>query len=111
MCATGPPNEVIPRRSAARKTSPTDPVTVGRARLPERLVRTGESVCGTCEDEQQVGEPVQVDRDERIDVVLPGRDERLTLGAPTDGPGNVKPGRDGCASGQHEALQLGQRAR
>ena len=69
MCATGPPNEVSPRRSAARKTSPADPVT-RRARLPERLVRAGERVGGAREDEQQVGEAVQVDRDERVDVVL-----------------------------------------
>src|SRR5581483_10884332 len=42
------------------------------ARLPERLVRAGGRVRAAGEDEEQVGEPVQVDRNERADVVAGG---------------------------------------
>ena len=91
----GPPNEVSPSRSAARKTSATraagrpgdrpeiagraepgliqrfrEPALPRRSRLPERLVGAGERVGRAREDEQEVGEPVQIDGDERIDVVL-----------------------------------------
>ena len=112
MCATGPPNDVSPRRSAAPKTSGALPPP-GRAQSRvapgfqsgssgprERVRRAGE-------DEEKVGEPVQVDGDERSELVVPGGSECLALGAPADRPGDVQAGGGHARpTGQHEAPEL-----
>ena len=79
----------------------------GRAAgLPERLLGAGVARAGA--DEEQVGEPVQVDESERVEVDLLGRGERVPLGAAADGARDVQPRRELGPAGQDEAAQLGQ---
>ena len=93
MCATGPPNDVRPSRSAARNTSRRRILLPRRSRLPQRLVHSGKCVGRTRKDEEQVGEAVEIDGDERIDRVPAGGRERFSLGTATDRPRDVEAGR------------------
>src|SRR5438309_5544602 len=74
--------------------------------LPERLLATG--VCGAREDEEQVGEPVQIDSGKRVDTNLLGGVQNGELGAPADRASDVQAGSRIAATGDDEALQLGQ---
>ena len=75
------------------------------ARAPERLVAAGVCVRGAREDEEQVGDAVEVDTRERVDVRL----ERGELRTAGDRACDVQARRRIRAARQDEALQLGQR--
>ena len=77
-----------------------------RARLPERLVSIGERVGRAREDEEQIGEPIQVDGDEGTERVILRGPEGLPLGAPADRPRDVQAGCGRGAAGEDEALEL-----
>ena len=70
------------------------------------------------EDEQQIGEPVQVDERERVDLHALGGGERLALGPAADGArdaaaaaaASVPPGRTKLFSGSRAALNRSQSA-
>src|SRR5207244_8637162 len=68
------------------------------ARLPERLVPA--RVGGSGEDEEQVGETVQVDEGERVYLSDP---ERRDLGPAAHGPGDVQLSRRLAPAGKDEA--------
>ena len=78
------------------------------ARPPERLVDTGAGVRRPREDEEQVGEPVQVREHERVELDLLGGEQRLALGAAAERAGDVQPRRRLGPAGQDEAAQLRQ---
>ena len=78
------------------------------ARLPERLVAR---VRRAGEDEEQVGEPVQVDERERVQRALAGGVEHLALGAAARRSRDMQPRGGLAAAGKNEAAQLGQRLR
>lgn len=52
-----------------------------------------------------VREAVEVAKRERIELDLARRGDRLALGAPDDGPGEMKLGRSAAGAGQDEAAQ------
>ena len=60
------------------------------------------------EDEEQVGEPVQVHERELVDLHLLGRLERLPLGAAADRARDVQPRSGLGAARQDEARQVRQ---
>ena len=89
---------------------PTEqPALAGAARPPERLGQALVRVRGAGEDEQHVGDPVQVDERERVDPVRGVGLERAELRAAGDGARDVELCGGRRAAGQHEALQLGER--
>src|SRR5918999_3175396 len=94
----GRPTETGPGRSRRRSG----------ARLPERLVAVLGHVRTAGEDEEEVGQSVQVDQDQRIDVDLPGGGEGIALGAAAGRARDVQPGRGLGAAGKDEALELGE---
>src|SRR5690349_4800757 len=71
---------------------------------PERLVAAGELVRPPREDEQQVGDAVEVDARQRVHVRL----ERRELAPPRDRARDVQLRRRRRAARQHEAAQLRQ---
>ena len=76
-------------RAIGPRSSPSRNSTGARlAGLPEDLLAA--RVRGAREDEQQVGEPVQVDEDERVQLDLFAGRERVALGAAADGAGDVE---------------------
>ena len=60
------------------------------------------------EDEEQVGEPVQVDEHLRVQLQLLGAQQDVALRPATDRPRDVKPRSGLRPAGQDEALELGQ---
>src|SRR5262245_66098438 len=72
-----------------------------RAWLPERLVAA--EVRAAREDEEQVGEPVEVDERERVHVDLLRREQRVALRAPAHRPRDVEPRRRLRPARQDEA--------
>src|SRR5919204_4732459 len=72
---------------------------LGSAGLPERLVA---GIRGASQDEEQVGEPVEVDRDERVRL---RHCERPPLGAATDRAGQEQPRGELASTREDEALQ------
>src|SRR5205823_4752404 len=72
-------------------------------RLPERLWGVRLRVRGARQDEEQVGEPVQVDERERAQAV--GDRKRGNLRAPADRAGDVQARRRFRPARQDEALQ------
>ncbi len=60
------------------------------------------------EDEEEIGESVQVPERNRVDRVHGGGDQRLALGPAADRPGDVQPCRGLRARRQDEALELGE---
>src|SRR4249919_335690 len=78
----------------------------GGTGTPEGTGDAGFCVRRTGEDEQQVGEAVEVDRGERVRV-RNGQDR--PLGPPTDGAREEEPPGALAPAGQDEALQLRQR--
>src|SRR5439155_8950633 len=90
-----------PAKAAARS------ITSARgARLPERLVAA--RVRRAREDEEEIGEPVQVDERERAQVDVLRRRQRLALDTAADRARDVQARRRLRPAGQDEALQLGQ---
>src|SRR5215218_9756041 len=73
------------------------------ARLPERLAAFG--VRGAREDEEQVGEAVQVDERSRVEVPLARHGQHLALDAAADGARDLQARGGLGASGQDEALE------
>src|SRR5262245_17433573 len=88
-----------PRRSTERTLG-------GGPRLPERLWHGPAQVRRSREDEEEVGEPVQVDRHQGIQLDLLGSVEHGALRPPADGPRDVDARRGLGSAGKHEALQL-----
>src|SRR6185312_14249812 len=72
---------------------------------PERLLAV---VRRAGEDEEQVGEPVQVHGHERVELDLARGGERRELGPATDRACDMQARRGLAPAGQDEALQLGQ---
>jgi hypothetical protein len=68
----------------------------GRLRgLPFHFGNAGLVVGEASEDEQEIGQPVEI-RDKFIaDVFVAGKTNDDALGAPTDGPGEMQPGGNG----------------
>ena len=63
----------------------------GAPRPPERLLAAVGGIGRASEDEQEVGEAVQVHGRQRIHLRCPRRDERLAFGSPAHGPRHVQP--------------------
>jgi CheY-like chemotaxis protein len=76
------------------------------ARLPERFVAAG--VRGPREDEEEIGESVQVDEHQRVQLHLTGSLEDVALGPPADGSRDVQRRGQPTPARQDEALELGQ---
>ncbi len=109
----GPAERREPEAQRHPETSRADPggpvgLAACRAGLPERLVAVRERVRRARQDEEEVGEPVQVDGDERAEPVVLRRQDRLTLGAAADRPGDVERRRGRRATREDEALELRQ---
>ena len=68
----------------------------------------GGRVHGAREDEEEVGEPVQVDKRQGVQGMDAGGLERLALGATADSARDVETRRSFAPSGKHEALELRQ---
>src|SRR5207237_6611669 len=76
----------------------------GRA-LPEELLLAAMAADPTREDEEQVGEPVQVGERPLADVLLPHETERVALRAPADRARDVEERAHRTAAGQDERLE------
>ena len=99
-------NALLPRTaSAAQVARAVKSARALAARAPKRLVPAREHVRGAREDEEQVGDAVQIDPRQRVDV----RFERGDLCAPRGSPRDMQPGRRFRPARQDEALQLGKR--
>ena len=68
----------------------------------------GQRVRGAGEDEEKVGESVEVDDDQRAKLVARGSAQRLPLGAPADRARDVEPRRRLRPAREHEAPELGE---
>src|SRR4249919_464453 len=75
------------------------------AGAPEHLVAASVDVRSACEDEEKVGEPIEVDRSERIRV---GDREHCSLGSAADGAHEEEARGTLAPAGENEALQLRQ---
>ena len=95
-----------PRRAAHDAALPRPREPQRAARQPERLLAA--QVGAAREDEEQVGEPVQIDRGERVDRPAPGRIDDLELGAAADGPRDVQPCSRLVPAREDEARQFRQ---
>src|SRR4051794_31336324 len=83
---------LCPYRGSARRAGPPEGLAPLRVR-------------GAREDEEQVGEPVQVDERHRVQVAVARDGDYLALDAPADGARDVQ-ARGGLGSPrEHEALQ------
>src|SRR5215472_2034171 len=80
--------------------------SAGRAGLPERLLDPVFGVRGSREDEEEVGEAVEVPGGERVRV---RNREHRALGTTADGAREEEPRGPFAPAGQDEALQVGKR--
>src|SRR3954451_5005670 len=78
----------------------------GGAGAPERAGHAGFCICGAREDEQEIGEPVEIDGRKRVH---PRYGQDSALGSAADGPRQEEPRRTLAPAGEDEALELGQR--
>ena len=86
-CATGPPNDVRPRRKRDAEDLGGGPVSPQSRVAPgfqSGSSRPVERVCSAREDEEKVGEAVEIHDDERGDLVVVAGPEGLALGAAAD---------------------------
>ena len=88
-----------------RSVSPQSRVAPGFQSGSSRPV---ERVCSAREDEEKVGEAVEIHDDERGDLVVVAGPEGLALGAAADGARDVEPGGGLAPAGEDEAPKLRQ---
>src|SRR4051812_7571022 len=99
MCdRAGPPATPQPWLSGQGVLSP-------RVELPGDFTRASQDVGDTCQGEEQIGQPVQIDDDQGRDLDIALEVDHAPLGAATNGARDVEHGTFAASTGNDEGFE------